>query len=152
MSAKGLSGRTGFIPKYITIHRLSTKCKIRFFFHLKPNHKPTLCLKHEEINARKRGIWGMNVLNSAITKIFVAVLKREYRRLFEIVNLEFSVRCRFSFARYIHLNALFLTESKTSLCSVTACEEYIFDTQKINDKLHLNHILNRNATCLYVKK
>ena len=47
----------------------------------------------------------MNVINSAVTtahvtKIFVAVLKREYRRLFKIVNLEFSVRCRFSFARY----------------------------------------------------
>ena len=73
----------------------------------------------------------MNVTNSSsayFTKIFVAVLKREYRTLFKIVDLEFSVRCRFLFARYMHLNLLFLTESKTSLCSVTAWEEYIFDT------------------------
>ncbi len=102
---KVFSGKTGFIPEYITIHRFSTKFKISFFFHLKPNHKPTLCLKHGEIKARKRGVWDMNVINSAVTtahvtKIFVADLKREYRRLFKIVNLEFSVRCRFSFARY----------------------------------------------------
>ncbi len=28
MSAKGLSGKTSFIPEYITIHRFSTKFKI----------------------------------------------------------------------------------------------------------------------------
>ena len=117
----------------------------RFFFHLEPNHKPmhTLCVKHEEINARKRGLWDMNFINSSsayVTKIFVAVLKREYRRLFKIVDLEFSVA---TFARYIYLNAVFSTECKTILFNVTACEEFIFDTQKMNDKLHLNHILNR---------
>ena len=114
----------------------------RFFFHLEPNHKPTMCLKHEEINARKPGLWDMNVINSSsayFTKIFVAVLKREYRRSCKLVDLQFSVRCRFSFARYMDLNALFSTESKTSLCNVTACEEYIFDThmQKMNDKPHI---------------
>ena len=75
----------------------------------------------------------MNVINSSsayVTKMFVAVLKREYRRLFKLVDLQFSVRCCFSFARYMDLNALFSTESKTSLCNVTACEEYIFDTHK----------------------
>ena len=52
----------------------------------------------------------MNVINNSsayFTTIFVAVLEREYRRLSKIVNLEFSVRCRFSFARYLDLNALF---------------------------------------------
>ena len=29
MSAKGLSGKTSFIPEYIAIHRFSTKFKIR---------------------------------------------------------------------------------------------------------------------------
>ncbi len=82
----------------------------RFFFHLEPNHKSTLCVKHEEINARKPGLWNMNFINSSSaydTKIFVAVLKREYRRLFKIVDLEFSARCRFLCARYMDLNALF---------------------------------------------
>ncbi len=91
----------------------------RFFFHLEPNHKPTMCLKHEEINAPKPGLWDMNVINSSsayFTKIFVAVLKQKYWRFFKLVDLPFSVRCRFLFARYIDLNVLFLTESKTSLC------------------------------------
>ena len=51
----------------------------------------------------------MNFINSSSaydTKIFVAVLKREYRRLFKIVDLEFSARCRFLCARYMDLNAL----------------------------------------------
>ena len=64
----------------------------RFFFHLEPNHKPTMCLKHEEINARKQSLCDMNVINSSsayFTKIFVAVLKREYRRLFELVDYSF---------------------------------------------------------------
>ncbi len=77
--------------------------RIRFFFHLERDHKPTLCLKHEEINARKRGLWDMNFINSSsayVTKYsLVSILKREYWRLFKIVDLEFSVRCRFSFAR-----------------------------------------------------
>ena len=70
----------------------------RFLFHLEANHKPTLCLKHEEINARKRGLWDMNVINSSsayVTKISVAVLKREYRRLFRLVDLQFSARFRY---------------------------------------------------------
>ena len=29
MSVKGLSGKTSFIPEYITIHRFSTKFRIR---------------------------------------------------------------------------------------------------------------------------
>ncbi len=48
----------------------------------------------------------------------------------------------------MQLNALFLTQSKTSLCSVTAWEEYIFDTQKINDKLHLNHSESQHILAL----
>ena len=75
---KGFSGKTGFLLEYITIHRSSTKFKIRFFFHLKPNHKPTLCLKHEEIKARKRGIWGMNVINSAVTTAHVTKMTSGY--------------------------------------------------------------------------
>jgi hypothetical protein len=112
----------------------------RFFFHLEPNHKPmhTLCVKHEEINARKRGLWDMNFINSSsayVTKIFVAVLKREYRRLFKIVDLEiYGFECAF-FRQSLRRSRRF---------NVTACEEFIFDTQKMNDKLHLNHILNRN--------
>ena len=75
----------------------------------------------------------MDVINSSsayFTKIFVAVLQREYRRLFKLVDLQFSVRSCFSFARDMDLNALFSTKSKTSLCNVTACEEYIFETHK----------------------
>ena len=38
MSAKGLSGKTSFIPEYITIHRFSTKFKIRScFLYMKIN-------------------------------------------------------------------------------------------------------------------
>ena len=37
MSAKGLSGKTSFIPKYITIHRFSTKFKIRSCFLMNIN-------------------------------------------------------------------------------------------------------------------
>ena len=106
----GFSGKTGFIPEYIAIHRFSTKFKIRFFFHLKPNHKvyivpiyivpktwrnkgtKTRCLGHE---CDQQCCHNSSCHNSSC-----AVLKREYRRLFKIVNLEFSVRCRFSFARY----------------------------------------------------
>ena len=87
----------------------------RFFFHLEPNHKPTLCVKHEEINTRKPGLWDMNVINSSsayFTTIFVAVLKREYRRLSEIADLEFSVCCCFSFARYMDLNAFFSSQRR----------------------------------------
>ena len=32
MSAKGLSGKTSFIPEYITIHRFSTKFKLDLAF------------------------------------------------------------------------------------------------------------------------
>jgi hypothetical protein len=35
-----------------------------FSFYLKPNHKPTLCVKQEEINARERGLWDMNVIST----------------------------------------------------------------------------------------
>ncbi len=40
MSAKGLSGKTSFIPEYITIHRFSTKFKIRscFFMNINRNY------------------------------------------------------------------------------------------------------------------
>ncbi len=31
-SAKGLSGKTSFIPEYITAHRFSTKFKIKSYF------------------------------------------------------------------------------------------------------------------------
>ncbi len=37
MSAKGLSGKTSFIPEYITIHRFSTKFKIRPCFLMNIN-------------------------------------------------------------------------------------------------------------------
>ena len=37
MSAKGLSGKTSFIPEYITIHRFSTKFKIRSCFLMNIN-------------------------------------------------------------------------------------------------------------------
>ena len=37
MSAKGLSGKTSFIPEYITIHRFSTKFKIRYCFLMNIN-------------------------------------------------------------------------------------------------------------------
>ena len=37
MSAKGLSGKTSFIPLYITIHRFSTKFKIRYCFLMNIN-------------------------------------------------------------------------------------------------------------------
>ena len=37
MSAKGLSGKSSFIPKYITIHRFSTKFKIRSCFLMNMN-------------------------------------------------------------------------------------------------------------------
>ena len=37
MSAKGLSGKTSFIPEYITIHRCSTKFKIRSCFFMNIN-------------------------------------------------------------------------------------------------------------------
>ncbi len=38
MSTKGLSGKTSFIPEYITIHRFSTKFKIRSCFLMNINH------------------------------------------------------------------------------------------------------------------
>ena len=38
MRAKGLSGKTSFIPEYITIHRFSTKFKIRSCFLMNINH------------------------------------------------------------------------------------------------------------------
>ena len=38
MSAKGLSGKTSFIPEYITIHRFSAKFKIRSCFLMNRNH------------------------------------------------------------------------------------------------------------------
>ncbi len=63
-------GHTGFTPMHVSNRR-------RFFVHLEPNHKPTLCIKHEELNARKRGLWDMNVIDSSsayVTNIFVAVL------------------------------------------------------------------------------
>ena len=37
MSAKGLSGKTSFIPEYITIHRFSTKFKIGSCFLMSIN-------------------------------------------------------------------------------------------------------------------
>ncbi len=37
MSVKGLSGKTSFIPEYITIHRFSTKFKIRSCFVMNIN-------------------------------------------------------------------------------------------------------------------
>ncbi len=37
MSAIGLSGKTSFIPEYITIHRFSTKFKIRSCFFMNIN-------------------------------------------------------------------------------------------------------------------
>ena len=37
MSAKGLSANTSFIPEYITIHRFSTKFKIRSCFLMNIN-------------------------------------------------------------------------------------------------------------------
>ncbi len=37
MSAKGLSGKTNFIPEYITIHRFFTKFKIRSCFLMNIN-------------------------------------------------------------------------------------------------------------------
>ena len=37
MSAKGLSGKTSFIPEYITIHRFCTKFKIRSCFRMNIN-------------------------------------------------------------------------------------------------------------------
>ncbi len=37
MSAKGFSGKTSFIPEYITIHRFSTKFKIRSCFLMNRN-------------------------------------------------------------------------------------------------------------------
>ena len=37
-SAKGLSGKISFIPEYITIHRFSTKFKIRSCFLMNINH------------------------------------------------------------------------------------------------------------------
>ncbi len=42
MSAKGLSGMTSFIPEYITIHKFSTKFKIRscFFMNINRDHVP----------------------------------------------------------------------------------------------------------------
>ncbi len=45
MSAKGLSGKTSFIPEYVTIHRFSTKFKIRscFFYEYKSRlHNPII--------------------------------------------------------------------------------------------------------------
>ncbi len=38
MNAKGLSGKTSFIPEYITVHRFSTKLKIISCFLMKINH------------------------------------------------------------------------------------------------------------------
>ncbi len=95
----------------------------RFFFHLEPNHKPTLCLKHEEINARKPGLWDMNAY---FTTIFVAVLKREYRRLSKIADLDRVFGMLSLFICEIYGFECAFLESKTSLCNVTACEEYIF--------------------------
>ncbi len=37
MSAKGLSGKTSFIPEYITVHRFSTKFKIKSWFLMNIN-------------------------------------------------------------------------------------------------------------------
>ena len=37
MSAKSLSGKTSFIPEYITVHRFSTKFKIRSCFLMNIN-------------------------------------------------------------------------------------------------------------------
>ncbi len=37
MSAKGFLGKTSFIPEYITIHRFSTKFKIRYCFLMNIN-------------------------------------------------------------------------------------------------------------------
>ena len=37
MSAKGLSGMTSFVPKYITIHRFSAKFEIKSCFLMKIN-------------------------------------------------------------------------------------------------------------------
>ena len=37
MSAKGLSGMTSFVPKYITIHRFSVKFEIESCFLMKIN-------------------------------------------------------------------------------------------------------------------
>ena len=37
MSAKGFLGKTSFIPEYITIHRFSTKFKIRSCFLMNIN-------------------------------------------------------------------------------------------------------------------
>ncbi len=41
MSAKGLSEKTSFIPEYITIHRFSTKFKIRSCFLMNINRLET---------------------------------------------------------------------------------------------------------------
>ncbi len=37
MSAKGLSGKTNFIPEYITIHRFSTKLNLDLAFPVNIN-------------------------------------------------------------------------------------------------------------------
>ena len=63
--------------KLTLMHACMFPTRKDFSLYLEPNHKPTLCVKQEEINARRRGLWDMNVTNSSsayFTKIFVAVL------------------------------------------------------------------------------
>ena len=121
------SGHTGYALMNVS-HRNS------FFFHLESNHKPTLRVKHEEINARKRGLWNMNFIKNSsilstsayVTKIFVAVSKREYRRLFKIVDFLQVLAFRL-LAWYMHLNAF---ESKTTPCeTLLKFDEFKFDTK-----------------------
>ncbi len=62
MSAKGLSGKTSFIPEYITIHRFSTKFKIRSCFLMNINRdyvsletKFCLCIFNRHFQQAFRG-------------------------------------------------------------------------------------------------
>ena len=73
--------------------------------------------RHQELNKRtKMRSVGHGFYQQLCHKNFCCSFETEILEFFKLVDLQFSVRCRFLFARYIDLNVLFLTESKTSLC------------------------------------